>query len=583
MSSIIPIEMPSSKAPASVLIIDDIPQIHNFLAMHLRSENYTIHRAVTGMEGLDIIHTHHIDLVLLDIGLPDISGFEVLKHLKSDPRLASIPVVILTIRDLTENIVRALELGAFDYVTKPFEPAELRARVKSAIAMKFFQEKLEQSKKQFVTMINSLAEVVFQLTTDGEINFINSTWEDMSGYAVKDSLLVSLYDFLHPEDVAPVRARLEALTARGTGMVRFEARFLNDEVQVFWGEIKLRLLCDDDGVVTGFAGTLIDITVRKNVQQELELRKERFQLLLENSDNVIFIVNETGSIQYASSSVTQMPGCLPPDVEGRSFLDLFHPDDQFTAKSALAVAVASIGRGEALDLRVSCNDGHYRHCRVVLNNLLLSTPVGGVVVTLRYTEEERLLREKGDTAGILLAEIRDAMNELRRDPENAEIVVRSLVHCAETVDADMMCLVAVGDEGQTAVSLFEWLRDAGDAGCREGELPELLINRWLPRLRQGMTIDEQPSGTSEPVVLYDLSRIRSALVLPLMLEGVLAGFFCFCHCRTTREWSSGEKNVLEIEAAGISLALHLAPGLLHAVRQSGYVTSPSGHRVFPSL
>lgn len=580
MSSAIPIEMPSSKAPASILIIDDIPQIHNFLAMHLRSENYTIHRAVTGMEGLEIIHSHHVDLVLLDIGLPDISGFEVLKHVKADPRFSSIPVVILTIRDLTENIVRALELGAFDYVTKPFEPAELRARVKSAIAMKFFQEKLEQSKKQFVTMINGLAEVVFQLTFDGEINFINSTWEEMSGYPVKDSLLVSLYDFLHPEDTAPVRARLQALAEKGEGMTKFEARFLDDEEQVFWGEIKLRTLCDDAGLVTGFTGTLVDITIRKNAQQELELRKERFRLLLENSDNVILVVNETGTIQYASSSITQVLDCLKDKIEGKSFLEFLHPDDQFAAKSALAVSVASIGRGEALELRVVCDDGRYEHCRVVMNNLLLAPPVGGVVITLRHSSEEPSLRGDVFAGEALLAEIREAMHELTKDPGNADVVVRTLVHSAETVEADMLCLVAVGDEGQVAIPLFEWFRDAETSA---DIISDSLINRWLPRLRHGLTIDEQFSEKTESTALYAPAAIRSALVLPLMLEGVLAGFFCVCHSREAKVWRNIEKYMMEIGASGISMALHLAPGLLHAVKKSGLTTSLFAHKVFPPV
>lgn len=550
MPPTIPLEMPSSKAPASILIIDDIPQIHNFLSMHLRSENYTIHRAVTGMEGLEIVAQQHIDLVLLDIGLPDISGFEVLKQLKSDSKYASIPVMILTIRDLTENIVRALEMGAHDYVTKPFEPAELRARVKSAISMKFFQEKLEQSKKQFVTMINSLAEVVFQLTYDGEINFINSTWEEMSGYSVKDSLLVSLFDFLHADDVDTVRTALVDLAAGAVSVAKLEIQLKNRAEEVFWGEVHLRALHTDNGSIMGFAGTLIDVTKRKKVQKELELRTEHFRLVLENSDTVVLVVSETGTIQYASAALSRVLYCSEEKVTGHSLLDFIHPDDAFIARSALADAVSSTGLGEPVELRLACHDGQYQHCELVLNNLLLSAPVGGIVVTLRDITEQKVLQHTAEVQDNVLESLRDIISGLQNSDGTVD-AVPVLEHLALAVGADAAGLYMVQENTGKIAPYAEWWHES----MAVQEFPDAVLHAWLT------AVEETPDGVEGQWYLPDLvdslsqSGLQSVFLLPLLEHKEVVGMMCFGHCREAKVWTPLEKNTIQTAAYSFSLVL----------------------------
>lgn len=551
MSPTIPLEMPSSKAPASILIIDDIPQIHNFLSMHLRSENYTIHRAVTGMEGLEIVAQQHIDLVLLDIGLPDISGFEVLKQLKADSHYASIPVMILTIRDLTENIVRALEMGAHDYITKPFEPAELRARVKSAIAMKFFQEKLEQSKKQFVTMINSLAEVVFQLTFGGEINFINSTWEEMSGYSVKDSLLVSFYDFLHAEDAHTVRAVLGDLATGKISVAQLEIRLKNREEEVFWGEVNLRSLYADDDSVMGFAGTLIDVTKRKKVQKELELRTEHFRLVLENSDTVVLVVSEVGCIQYASSSLSRVLHCSANDVTGRSLIDFIHPDDTFAARAALADAVSSTGLGEPVELRLACHNGQFQHCELVLNNLLLSAPVGGIVVTLRDITEQKVLQRKAVMQNNVLESLHEIIADLQNDNGTADIVP-VLEHLGLTVGADIVGVYTVAQEDtQKMIPYAEWWYDSQLVRS----FSDKVLRSWQQAVLQSKNSVEGQWYLPDFAESLSQAGLQSVLILPLFGQQELIGVMCFGHCGEAKVWSTLEKDTMETAAYSLGLVL----------------------------
>ena len=113
----------------SVLIIDDELQIRRLLRVTLESVDYIVHEAETGESGLAEIAFRRPDVVILDLGLPDLGGIEVLKRLRE---WSETPVVILSVRDDEEEKVRALDAGADEYVTKPFSAAELMARLRLA-------------------------------------------------------------------------------------------------------------------------------------------------------------------------------------------------------------------------------------------------------------------------------------------------------------------------------------------------------------------------------------------------------------------------------------------------------------------
>jgi two-component system KDP operon response regulator KdpE len=114
----------------SILIIDDEAQIRKLLTITLQSNKYRVLEAATGNEGIAAVSRNTPDIVLLDIGLPDESGHEVLKHLRE---WYSNPIIIISVQSSEEDIVRALDNGADDYLVKPFRTGELLARVRTAI------------------------------------------------------------------------------------------------------------------------------------------------------------------------------------------------------------------------------------------------------------------------------------------------------------------------------------------------------------------------------------------------------------------------------------------------------------------
>jgi two-component system, OmpR family, KDP operon response regulator KdpE len=113
-----------------ILIIDDEAQIRKLLEITLSSNEYKVQMAATGKEGILTVAAHPPDMVFLDLGLPDQSGHEVLKHLRE---WYVKPIIIISVQSDEENIVRALDNGATDYIIKPFRTGELLARVRNAL------------------------------------------------------------------------------------------------------------------------------------------------------------------------------------------------------------------------------------------------------------------------------------------------------------------------------------------------------------------------------------------------------------------------------------------------------------------
>jgi two-component system catabolic regulation response regulator CreB len=111
----------------NILIIEDEPSITDNIVYSLQSESFSVQTTHLGLQGLDMVSNGHFDLVILDIGLPDISGFEVCKSIRKH---SDIPILFLTARGDEIDRVVGFEIGADDYVVKPFSPRELTARVK---------------------------------------------------------------------------------------------------------------------------------------------------------------------------------------------------------------------------------------------------------------------------------------------------------------------------------------------------------------------------------------------------------------------------------------------------------------------
>ena len=117
-------------AQNTIVVIDDESQIRKILTITLEAQDFKVIEAAKGKDGIIAVANYHPQLVILDLGLPDKDGFAVLSEIRT---WTSVPVIILSVRESEDNIVKALDLGADDYITKPFNSKELMARIRANI------------------------------------------------------------------------------------------------------------------------------------------------------------------------------------------------------------------------------------------------------------------------------------------------------------------------------------------------------------------------------------------------------------------------------------------------------------------
>lgn len=126
-------KIPSSLQPSKsrlILVVDDEPRMIRFIRMNLELEGYQVVEAKNGLQALEQVRQHLPDLVIMDVMMPEMDGFETLRMLRE---ISTVPVILLTVRSEEEDRIRGLELGADDYITKPFSPRELNSRVNAVL------------------------------------------------------------------------------------------------------------------------------------------------------------------------------------------------------------------------------------------------------------------------------------------------------------------------------------------------------------------------------------------------------------------------------------------------------------------
>lgn len=166
----------------NVLVVDDNQVNRELLVRRLKREGHSVSAATNGSQALEMMQLQGFDLVLLDIMMPEMNGYEVLENLKSNPTLWHIPVIMISAVDDIDSIVRCIELGAEDYLSKPFNPILLKARINACLEKKILRDQeraylkqlAEEQEKSERLLLNILPEAIAQRLKQGEETIADS-------------------------------------------------------------------------------------------------------------------------------------------------------------------------------------------------------------------------------------------------------------------------------------------------------------------------------------------------------------------------------------------------------------------------
>jgi len=255
-----------------ILVVDD--QLQNILLLEgfLAREGYEIIQAESGEEALEKLSDNQVDLVLLDVKMPRMSGFEVLSKLRADKKTVRIPVVMITAYIENEAKVKALESGCDDFISKPFNQYELVARVKSLLRIKFLNDEVDEARKFAESIINTVREPLISL--DQDLRVVTASRSFYKFFKVKPEETVGqlIYDLGDKQwDIPKLRELLETILPQHT-------TFDNYEVEHDFATIGRRTMLLNARQIQSALGNeriillaMEDITERKLAEEEIKV------------------------------------------------------------------------------------------------------------------------------------------------------------------------------------------------------------------------------------------------------------------------------------------------------------------------
>jgi diguanylate cyclase (GGDEF)-like protein len=301
--------------PALILIVDDHEDNIELLRARLAARGYAIETAMDGEQALASVAKSPPDLILLDVMMPRIDGFEVVRRIKSDKTLPFIPIILQTALDSTEHKVEGLDAGADDYITKPINFAELEARVKSMLRIKALQTALEERERELSELNVRLLKMAQTDALTGLDNrrYVEERLDEMFGHSrrLKEPLAVVMCDldrFKSVNDTFGHQAG-DAVLKQLARILKQEAREI-DRVGRYGGEEFMLLLPGTvlDAAVTfaervrkavethtfTFDGGTLQRTMSCGVAAWPHPRIEDCDALVKAADDALYVAKETG-------------------------------------------------------------------------------------------------------------------------------------------------------------------------------------------------------------------------------------------------------------------------------------------------
>ena len=304
-------------AKGKILIVDDNYSSGELVKAILEEEGYSVHVEQSGESALFKMNTIQPDLVLLDVWMPGLDGFEVCKMLKEDEQTKDTPIIFLSASTDTEEKVNGFQLGAVDYITKPFEQTELLARVQTHLQINRMRVQLEQQAKElavfnqqlgneinqnklaeerlrkFILGIENTNDAIFITNVNGEIEYTNAAFEKIYGYSTLEAIgktpRILKSGLLTREDYEYYwNTLLSGKSASG------EIQNKTKDGRIITIEENTTPIISDKDELIGFISINRDVTERKKLLEEVQNEKNLLRTLIDIIPDAIYIKDELG-------------------------------------------------------------------------------------------------------------------------------------------------------------------------------------------------------------------------------------------------------------------------------------------------
>ncbi len=254
-----------NKRPDRLLIVDDNEMNRDMLARRLERKGYVITAAESAIQLQDRIMQDEADLVLLDIEMPDVSGLDALKLIRERYTPIQLPVIMVTARNHSDDIIKALELGANDYLTKPIDFPVALARIRTQLSHKRAEQRLRESEERYALAARGANDGLWDWNLIDNTLYFSPRWKAMLGYEeyeISDTP-EEWFNRIHEADRERVRQRIADHLSGATPHFESEARMLHKDGVFRWMLCRGITVRDESGTPQRMAGSQTDITEGK--------------------------------------------------------------------------------------------------------------------------------------------------------------------------------------------------------------------------------------------------------------------------------------------------------------------------------
>jgi chemotaxis family two-component system sensor kinase Cph1 len=359
-----------------ILVVDDQPSNLRFLSKLLTAQGYQVYRAICGQLALNVAIAHCPDLILLDIRMPEMNGYEVCRRLKATAETEQIPVIFLSVLDEMNDKLQAFRVGGADYITKPFQVEEVLARIDKQVGLQKLQQQLkeqnyqlQQSQSLLASILNSSLDgvVAYSAVRNSEGNIVDFQWLLINPAAEK------FYGLLLNEIVGKnLLAELSQLRNNGlfdlyvsvveTGeTVDREFYYEHERDTIVWLHIVAVKLND------GLAVTFRNITDRKRAEIALRDSEERFRAIFEQAAVGIAKSALGGQFMRVNPGFCQIVRYAESELLQQNWQAITHPDDIEADREYVRSLLSGDIQTFSLEKRLLCKDEAVRWANVTVS------------------------------------------------------------------------------------------------------------------------------------------------------------------------------------------------------------------------
>ncbi len=415
-----------------ILLVDDNELLLKVLKDSYQAEGYDVITASHGADALQILMHRQFDLVVTDVLMPVMDGYQLCYKIRNHDRLKDLPVIIHTATYLAEGEEKiAKEMGANMFISKTASPEAVMQATKDILAnpgnfkhvsapppqstenmlqynaglvnkLEERNRELEQIKVRLEQNLSRLKEAQ-QIAHLGnwELDFATqiTTWSDEAwkifGLSPQhETASRNLFlSHIHPDDYEfAKKAIIEAEEQRTE--LSLDCRLISKNGEVLHTHTSSRFEFDSKGAPVRLYGIIHDITEKVKADEELANREKHFRALIENSTDAIILVNEAGEIFYQSPSVERIYGYTFEERNGKSFFDFIPVEDIPQIKEAYKLILQSPGISRPISRRLTHKNGSFLWVEGTISNLLHVSHVKAVVLNYRDVTEKRQAEEE---------------------------------------------------------------------------------------------------------------------------------------------------------------------------------------------